>query len=106
MAVLKDEELLATYMLQNIAGSLAARLCPLAVTAGCPPQETVRDQRKRPRPVLKLFSTCLIHKYNSSTLVTRVHVQEVQYRKPVRAARGGGECNGGKITLYSNFTRK
>ena len=34
VAVLKDEELLATYMLQNIAGSLAARLCPPAATAG------------------------------------------------------------------------
>ena len=34
VAVLKDEELLATYMLQNIAGSLAARLRPPAATAG------------------------------------------------------------------------
>ena len=34
VAALKDEELLATYMLQNIAGSLAARLRPPAATAG------------------------------------------------------------------------
>ena len=34
VAVLKDEELLATYMLQNIAGSLATGLRPPAATAG------------------------------------------------------------------------
>ena len=36
-----------------------------------------------------------MHEYNSSTLATRVHVQELQYRKPARAARGGGEGGGG-----------
>ena len=34
VAILTDEELLATYMLQDIAGSLTARLRPQAVTAG------------------------------------------------------------------------
>ena len=29
----------------------------------------------------------------SSTLATRIHVQELHYRKPARAARGGGGCN-------------
>ena len=57
----------------------------------------------------QLFSTRLIHEYNSSTLATHIHVQELQYRKLARAGRaggGGGACNGGKITLYSNFARK
>ena len=80
------------------------------------PQETVRDQRKRPRPVLKLFSTHLIREsmYNSSTHTTCVHVQELQYCKPARAAcwgmggggGGGGACNVGKITLCRKFTEK
>ena len=41
------EELLATYMLQNIAGSLAARLRPPAATAGWRPQETVRAKKAK-----------------------------------------------------------
>ena len=72
--------------LQNKTGSLAARLLSLAAMAGWRPQETIRDQWKKSRPVLKLFSTCLIHEYSSSTFATRAHVQ---YHKPARAARGG-----------------
>ena len=30
-----------------------------------------------------------------------MRTRAVQYRKPARAAHGGGVCNGGKITPYS-----
>ena len=49
---------------------------------------------------IQLFYTC-----NTRTRA------ELQYGKPARATHGGGgggggACNGGKITLYSNFARK
>ena len=38
--------------------------------------------------------------YNSSTLATCVHMQELQLANRLeRPAGGGGACNGGKITL-------
>ena len=84
------EELLATYMLQNIAGSLAARLRPPAATAGWRPQETVRDQQKGQDQ----FSSYFIHAWYTNTNLfytcnTRTRA-ELQYGKPARAARGGG----------------
>ena len=87
------------------AGSLTARLLPQAarlhsrMITGIQnhwPQETVQDQCKRPRPALKLFSTCLIHEYNSSAHTTRVHAQELQYRKRSSPRNGGG--GGGGVT--------
>ena len=44
----------------------------------------------RTLPVLKLFSTCLIHKYNSSTLTTRVHVQNCSTANQLERPAGGG----------------
>ena len=56
------------------------------------------------------FSNYFLHASYTSTLATRVHVQELQCSTANRLERpaggGGGACNGGKITLYSNFARK
>ena len=81
------EELLATYMLQNIAGSLVARLRPPAATAGNRPR-SAKKAKTSSQTIFYMLDTQIQLFY--TVLAKRVHVQELQYRKPARAARGGG----------------
>ena len=76
-----------------IAGSLAARLLlPAARLHGRMTCRItgLRNYDRKPSEISEKGHT------QSSTLATRVHVQELHYRKPARAARRGGACNGGK----------
>ena len=100
MAVLKDRRVVGhftcCYFLQNIAGSLASRLLPPAARLNGSAESLASGNPSeiRPGPVLKLFSTRLIHEYNSSTLATCVHMcKNCSSCKPAGAARaGGGGC--------------
>ena len=93
VAVLKDGRVFShvhvhvAICFANTAGSLADRLLPLAerlhsrmtcrIIGLRKPSEI--SEKGQDHAVLKLFSTRLIHEYNSSIHATRVHVQEQQY---------------------------
>ena len=95
VAVLKDGRVVGhVHVAIFCAGSLAARLLPPAATAGRRPQETVRDQRKRPRPVPKLFSTRdLLHLQHAYMYTCKNCMQSSTARVPQAGSsgpRGGG----------------
>ena len=80
------EELLTTYMLQNIAGSLAARLRPPAATASGNRPRSAKKAKTSSQAIFYTLDTQIQLFYTCNTR-TRA---ELQYGKPARAARGGG----------------